>query len=500
MNNRYPKFNPEAALLEARNRFPLERVIEQYGHGPRNQKWKQFDCPFCRKKNKAGTFKAQDGTPLFKCHSTRCPSGAEAVDAIGYIVLVTGRGRADAFVDYLKMAGVWREVERYQTPPKPPAETPPPAENSTDTPSTPPLEQEPAPNQTDPPPESSNPAVASNAAPGEGTSEAAPEANGSEAIDRFFGETPAAPAATVTKKPAIQIVVDEPTEEFCRTAMQDFYDQLTITTEDLWTLYHKRGLARSVSERLGFRSSTESNKQILLAMKATHPMPVLLESGLWAKRDGVASPNAQFYGWGRIGKAADDWGWANPILIPYFDNAGALFHLRPHKGGIKDKGSHVYVPRARGEEAPEKFSTVVITEGEFKAAALYDCLPAEWGCVALPGVQMANSYAVYEELEEWLRQVRARVVKVIYDNEDKGTPGTPGYKEDKTKRYDAPIWAYVLATKIWKRLKIRTELGMLPADSRVNGKSDWDGALRAFNEEANPADVNRVCPSESQPA
>src|SRR5258708_34281815 len=90
----YIKFDSEASLREARSRLPLARVLDQYcmgpGFGPGSGEWKNFTCPFCKKKKKAGIFQ-HDGVEMFKCQSTSCPTGASALDAVGFISAVTTR-------------------------------------------------------------------------------------------------------------------------------------------------------------------------------------------------------------------------------------------------------------------------------------------------------------------------------------------------------------------------------------------------------------------------
>jgi hypothetical protein len=101
------------------------------------------------------------------------------------------------------------------------------------------------------------------------------------------------------------------------------------------------------------------------------------------------------------------------------------------------------VPRT-GHKVKEKFWKVVITEGEFKAAALWQVVGGgrddgkdPWGVVALPGITFAKTYEVREALNHWIWSVGAREVVVAYDNEEKGDPSLESYKADKRKRYDA---------------------------------------------------------------
>jgi len=98
--------------------MPLARVMEQFGQDPPQGKRKNFTCPRCKKKSKAGIF-THDGVEFLKCQSTSCPTGARTMESVSYIAYLSGRSRADAFVDFLKMTGL-KESERCQdsTPPE----------------------------------------------------------------------------------------------------------------------------------------------------------------------------------------------------------------------------------------------------------------------------------------------------------------------------------------------------------------------------------------------
>jgi hypothetical protein len=91
----------------------------------------------------------------------------------------------------------------------------------------------------------------------------------------------------------------------------------------------------------------------------------------------------------------------------------------------------------------------VITEGEFKAAALWQVLGSSAVVGSLPGITMARQ--LLADIEEWLDGCGGlRQVVVAYDNEEKGDPALPAYKEEPWKRYDAQIWARYLARQLTK--------------------------------------------------
>ncbi|HWY32450.1 MAG TPA: DNA translocase FtsK, partial [Candidatus Acidoferrum sp.] len=156
-------------------------------------------------------------------------------------------------------------------------------------------------------------------------------------------------------------------------------------------MFYTRGLTTITCEALGFRENLPENVALLEQMYQEHPWEELRASGLWleAEKNNKLGrrPDAQFCGKGQIGRKPekerrnkDDkwvWGYCSPVLIPYFDEAGDLIKLRPHKGGARGGTmagrSRIYVPRdyRHCADTVEKFHRVIICEGEFKAAAVW---------------------------------------------------------------------------------------------------------------------------------
>lgn len=116
-----------ASLREARARMPLEAVLEQYGVAPHNGHWKNFTCPFCKEPGAGIT--ERNGLKFFKCFHTSCPTGTKALPDIQFIAQSSGISNRDAFVAFLKMAGVWKErtVLKSASPKPKPSEPPPEA-------------------------------------------------------------------------------------------------------------------------------------------------------------------------------------------------------------------------------------------------------------------------------------------------------------------------------------------------------------------------------------
>jgi hypothetical protein len=288
-----------------------------------------------------------------------------------------------------------------------------------------------------------------------------------------------------------------------RLVLEDFYfhPPLVLSAADDAMLLEKRGLFSETNRRLGFVSSPVGNKEKLLALQDEHAADELLESGLFLpedkKRKKEFRPNSQFFGMGQKGKKPKDqrkhrddrwiWGMVHPVIIPYFDEAGRLVKLRPHKGGAPANtlsgASRIYVPRdfRKAPDVVETFPRVVITEGEFKAAGLWQTLGAgrddiedighPWGVCAIPGINFGSNYDLRAELDAWLQAVQCRLVVVAFDDQDK--TGRP-----MRERHEALIWARFLACDLARTLHIKAKVLVLPTEWRdEKGKADWDGAL-----------------------
>jgi len=348
----------EELIREAEERMPIDRVIQHFGHAV-DGRTKSFKCPFCKSKRRsAGVFELPTGRRLFKCQHVKCPTGTKALDAIGYVVAATGMDRRAAFKEYLRMAGVSLPVRAQST--RSPAS---------------PRGREPGsrePREADPPPAAeARPAEESGtSSTGDGrvngvSAPSGPVASGTgsegSAGDRVLAEEDA--YAGLDGPDAVEV-------------LRAFYDGLGLTEEDERSLLDKRGLDGRAVRRFGLRSSGPQNEPLIRSLLGRFGREAMEAAGLWRRYAGGDKPEAQWLGFGLRGKlpnGEDDWAYGvNPILIPYFDESGQLLHLRPHKGGIKGQGVHLYVPPveigARGGyfEAP----VAVVTEGEFKAASI----------------------------------------------------------------------------------------------------------------------------------
>lgn len=233
-----------------------------------------------------------------------------------------------------------------------------------------------------------------------------------------------------------------------------------LEPEDRAALQAKRGFNSQTINRLKFRSGGRYMAAVVEQLGKEFSTDLLLESGVLvkAKDTGHVQPNSQLLD--------------KRILIPYLDAAGYVYHLRPHKLGFADKSVHPYcLALLAGGNAETE--SIVLTEGEFKAAAL-----AQWGfaALAIPGISsFGNKH--FDRLVNVLREHGVKRVTIVFDNEEKGNPEYKDrYKPKVEDRYDTPYWAYIMASQLGVA-GFSARIGWLPDAWRIDGKADWDSAL-----------------------
>lgn len=219
-------------------------------------------------------------------------------------------------------------------------------------------------------------------------------------------------------------------------------------------LRDKRGFTNDTIERLSFRSGGEYMTGTVEALRETFTDADLKDAGIIVEINGCLACNPQLT--------------EDRVLIPYLDKSGAVVHLRPHKLGFKGIPIHPYCLLFL-KDNPEE---IVLTEGEFKAAALYQLgIPA----IAIPGISSFGE-KYFDQLVETLREYGVKKVTVIFDNEIKDDPTLPNYKEKPADRWDTDYWTYMMAYKLGQARFI-ARCGRLPDEWRQSGKIDFDGAL-----------------------
>lgn len=516
---------------EARSKLTLRRLMQQYGYAVPEDKKSGFACPFCQKKS--ASLRPHLGREWFKCFNTACPSATcgpkAAWDEVGFVAWKLGLSTRDggenryssAALHYLKEAGVWRDAPQpvtligakkwpaaIPTPPRDPENLPPKASPSEAVPPSNASSQFPdAPAST-----FEGEAVVPAATPVESAAvppsvpvpigtDAATTLPAEKVIQFPGGGKPPTPPPTAPPPPPAK-----------PTLWQRFYDLLELTEADRAELREKRGFSDEIIDRAGFRSNHRANKQILEQLAEEYTLDELVRSGLWKrgdKRDRASRvrPTGQFYGWGVVGKKAkapesedgedyedietDEFEWAqkesgrcNPVLIPYFDAEGNVLAVRPHKGFPKGQKPRLYVAQT------VVGAVAVITEGEFKARAIEDVC-TDYSVAAVPGITQCKNFHVWADILDWLKRAGAPQVIVAYDNEEKGDPNLPGFKEQMEKRFEAQVWARVLAARL-EAEDYRVSIATLPKEWQQNGKADWDSALAQFRRAGLSAAAIRV--------
>lgn len=151
------------------------------------------------------------------------------------------------------------------------------------------------------------------------------------------------------------------------------------------------------------------------------------------------------------------------ILIPYIERDGEITKIRPHKLGFKGDGASIYCPALLHPGRKD----LIITEGEFKAAAGYEI---GLNIVAIPGIQSFIKTRL-SDLEEFLHIQNIESVTILFDREIKDDPKLANFKKNWRSRHDTEISAYVMAEKLHGRV------AEFPDSWMDQGKCDVDHAV-----------------------
>lgn len=154
------------------------------------------------------------------------------------------------------------------------------------------------------------------------------------------------------------------------------------------------------------------------------------------------------------------------IIIPYIDKQENVIMIRAHKFGFANVPIQIY------QEKNIYGKDLVITEGEFKAAASCQLfIPA----IAVPGIS-SFSKEHFPRLVKMLNIHGVRNIAILFDAEIKDNPAYPNYKDKPSDRYDTQYFSYLMAKKLAEE-GFNTRIATLPGSWMVNGKIDIDGAL-----------------------
>jgi len=243
--------------------------------------------------------------------------------------------------------------------------------------------------------------------------------------------------------------------------LDEFLVRTKLLDEDRKLLAKQRGFDDVLIGNLHFRSACPENENIILSLLAEYGQGACAEAGLLHFKNSRPLATTKLL--------------QRNIIIPYMED-GTCVALRPHKNFIKGKSLSVYYA---SEEYSED-ATTIITEGEFKAAA---ATVFGYQAIAIPGIssfvgdKMAGRKFV--EFYEDLHEKGIREVIILFDNEEKGDPSLPKYKEDPNKRYDVQYYAYLMCDKINEYgSDLEAYISWIPDKYRDSeGKADIDGML-----------------------
>lgn len=156
------------------------------------------------------------------------------------------------------------------------------------------------------------------------------------------------------------------------------------------------------------------------------------------------------------------------ILIPYLNENGNPYIIRPHKLGFKDIPSEIY----QDLNLKEKPSEIILTEGEFKAIA---GIQYGFPTIAVPGIS-SFSEKKFPDFIKKLNDHGVNRIIIMFDNETKDDPVFPSrFKENPHDRYDTQFYAYYMAQRLEKEAK-EVLIAVLPDSWKIDGKIDIDGA------------------------
>lgn len=239
-----------------------------------------------------------------------------------------------------------------------------------------------------------------------------------------------------------------------------FLELTHLTDSDREDLKKKRGFSDALIDELKFRSGGDYVVGVVDELRKEFSDDDLVGKGILVRINGALIVNNQLLDDKKLKRGR--------YIIPYLDKEGRCYHIRPHKLGFSGIKAQLYSEQLLSNNP----DLVVITEGEFKAAAL-----RQWGvpALAMPGTP---SFAKqnFERMRDFLTTHGIKRIVIIFDSEEKGNPTFPNYKKDPDKRYDTEFWTYLNTYKLSKS-GFDASIGFLPAEWRENGKVDFDMAL-----------------------
>lgn len=232
--------------------------------------------------------------------------------------------------------------------------------------------------------------------------------------------------------------------------LDDFVDSLILSESDLNSLKQKRGLHEATIKKLKFKSCglyirdvvNEFDSRDLIKYKIT---------------DNVGNVNKQLL--------------RSNIIIPYIKDNGNIDKIRPHKLGFAGDPSMIYSEFIFDTDQ----DYLVITEGEFKAAAAFQY---KINTIAVPGIRSYVKSKYYDLISFFQTSRNLKKIIILFDREVKDDPSLPGFKPDWKGRHDVQIYSCAMAKKII-RSGYKCLIAQFPKEWMINGKIDIDGCVAA---------------------
>ncbi|MCZ6787593.1 MAG: DUF3854 domain-containing protein, partial [Planctomycetota bacterium] len=257
-----------------------------------------------------------------------------------------------------------------------------------------------------------------------------------------------------------KLALDEMAVERVSAIYESFVEDLTLTGAARRDMKKRRGFTDETIDALKFRS-IGNKKLVEAAMKATGATEdELLAVKLLVDGKHGPYPNPQLT---KMPERARD-----AVLLPYISNHGQISKLRVHRNNFWKDGIRPYCGRV-GKTYEGDDVDLILCEGEFKAAALYQ---EGYAALAVPGI---SSFAGdhFDQLVEAIGHIRHKRLIVCFDREIKNDPTLAGFKSNYRKRWDTEFYTWLMAHRL------DGYVAMLPKDWMVEGKVDFDQALAA---------------------
>lgn len=246
------------------------------------------------------------------------------------------------------------------------------------------------------------------------------------------------------------------------------YDKLlslmTLSSEHRKELQDKRGFTDETIDKFGFKSAIRPDKadEVKEEMLKHFSEEELKGAKILLSADDISPKTDSQVGdltFTVVGER---------IVVPFFGSDGSCTYLRQHKFGLSGTTPHIYDATREGS------STLILTEGEFKATALHQLA---YSAAASPGISLfgGKNFGI---LEDWIQAQDVNQVHIMFDGEIKNDPirFPDQYKEDKRVRHDTDWWAYKLC-RMLEQSGISTKVVVWPESWLIGGKIDPDAAI-----------------------